>query len=160
MNLSINELKPGLIEFHGYEIADCSVMWQNTARLASLGLSEDCGSDYFRPYFVFGNDFIKSERYNLAKRISFTGERYGGIGIGTNGGGARCGNYNGFQYKGIGCNFLASNATKKSHANGTLTLLDGITEVIYSEVLSQLLPMGVVKSIGLLSVGNDSASYV
>jgi hypothetical protein len=157
MNLNINELKPGLIEFHGYEIADCSVMWQNTARLASLGLSEDCGSDYFRPYFVFGNDFIKSERYNLAKRISFTGERYGGIGIGTNGGGARCGNYNGFQYKGIGCNFLASNATKKSHANGTLTLLDGITEVIYSEVLSQLLPMGVVPSIALLSVGNDSA---
>lgn len=157
MNIDINQFKPGLIEFHAYEIADCSVLWQNTARLASLGLSEDCGSSYFTPYFVFGNDFIKSERYNLAKRISFTGERYGGIGIGTNGGGARCGNYNGFQYKGIGCNLLASNATKKSHANGTLTLLDGITEVIYSQVLSQLLPMGVVQSIGLLFVGNDSA---
>ena len=84
-------------------------------------------------------------------------EHYGGDGIGRNGGGVRCANDGNVLLKGIGTNHLVGKDTKFSHANGSLALLDAVTETIYSEVLLELLPVGTVRCLGILVTGADKA---
>lgn len=153
MKIDINELTPNLISFKAYELKECKLFWHNPSLLKSMNIE----TASILSYATLSNQYINKSRLNLDKEITFTGERYGGKGIGTNGGGARCGNYNNLQYKGIGSNILANSTTNHSHTNGTLSLLDGVTEAIYSEVLSHILPNGVVKVIGLINTGKDTA---
>lgn len=155
MKITIDELSSNLVDIDVYPISDTEVLWNS---------SESKLSNYFNnnsnivPFFsAESNSYINSERFDFEKKLRVVVERYGGKHIGTNGGGARCSNYENIQYKGVGRNFLANSLTNKAHTNGTLSLLDGVVEVIYSEVLSHLLPKGVVRALSLIYTGNDTA---
>jgi hypothetical protein len=74
-------------------------------------------------------------------------ERYGGSGLGGNGGGSRSGNIGNLQVKGIGLNRLRNPASV--HLDGKLSLYSALAEVIYSTLLHRFLPMGVVQTLGL-----------
>jgi hypothetical protein len=75
-------------------------------------------------------------------RVNCEAERYGGQGLGSNGGGARCGNVGGLQIKGIGANQLAGEGTDYFHSYGGMGLAEGILEAIWGEVLAAALPYG------------------
>lgn len=78
-------------------------------------------------------------------------ERYGGSGITTHGGGARCG-YNGkYQIKGIGLTPVAGVDASKGHADGALSLTDALIEVHWSELLKHIMPWGIVSPIAALN---------
>ena len=86
-------------------------------------------------------------------------ERYGGWGIGKNGGGGRCGNSENYQLKGIGANCMVGDHDDQIHKYGGLDAPLAIIEIINTHLLSSLLPLGAVKIRGLLLIGEKSAIY-
>lgn len=84
-------------------------------------------------------------------------DRYGGFGIGTNGGGGRIGIIDNFQVKGIGRNPLVGNRDDEWHSYGGQSLIDAVLETIYSEVFDHILPVGTVKCRAIILTGCDTA---
>ncbi|WP_045860048.1 hypothetical protein [Teredinibacter purpureus] len=87
-------------------------------------------------------------------------DRYGGYGGASNGGGARCVNLDGRQIKGVGANKLLGKSVINSwYSHGTLNIVDAVCEVIYSNILSEILPCGVVECHGLVLLAKESSFY-
>lgn len=84
-------------------------------------------------------------------------ERYGGEGISDNGGGARCGNIDGFQVKGIGKNPLAGSRAGVHHSYGGFKAVYAVHETIYTHVLNRILPLGAARIFGVILTGPRSA---
>lgn len=82
--------------------------------------------------------------------MTAVGERYGGAGVGSNGGGVRCGIFESLQIKGIGRNPLAGVSTDYWHKHGAASLQDCVKEAIWSEVLDAALPYGAVRSLAII----------
>jgi hypothetical protein len=110
------------------------------------------------------------EREPGTPAMSGTVERYGGTGIGANGGGARCINYEAgdptsapdgtrrmFQAKGTGQNPVVGQHDDREHSYGGLDARKAIVETIYTHVLGSVLPLGTVKIFGLVFTGHDTA---
>lgn len=70
----------------------------------------------------------------------FLAERYGGVGILANGGGARCGLAGPFQVKGIGPTPVAGEGVSFWYSHGGMALQDALTELLYSHAASIALP--------------------
>ena len=87
----------------------------------------------------------------------FMAERYGGFGIGYNGGGARCGSLGPFQVKGCGKNLLAGADQEVHHSYGGFKALYAIHEAIYASILERLLPLGAVRILGVMLTGPKGA---
>lgn len=85
--------------------------------------------------------------------ITAYAERYGGAGCGSNGGGARSCNVNQYQLKGVGANFLVGKNANEWHSHGVQNISEAATEIVYSNVLSNLLPFGTVGCVGLIATG-------
>jgi hypothetical protein len=101
-------------------------------------------------YVVAESDTFKHLKINAGETLTAYAERYGGRGVGNNGGGARCGNIGHYQVKGIGRNPLAGGSPTEWHSYGGLNARDAIYEAVYSEVLGKILPLGVVKTHGVI----------
>ena len=90
-----------------------------------------------------------------AQEKCFFGERYGGDGLGSNGGGVRCGLTQGIQIKGIGKNPLAGMNTGFWNSYGGAALEAGIKEAIFGEVCHVALPYGGARIYGLITSGTE-----
>jgi hypothetical protein len=86
-------------------------------------------------------------------------ERYGGFGIGSNGGGARCGSLGPFQVKGCGKNLLAGPDQDVHHSYGGFKAVYAVHEAIYASILETILPLGAVRILGVILTG-ASGAYV
>lgn len=86
-------------------------------------------------------------------------ERYGGRGIGWNAGGARVGNSDGFQIKGIGRNPLAGTATEFLHSYGALAAAEAMYEAIYATLLNKIMPLGAAEIYGIILTGPEAAYH-
>lgn len=84
---------------------------------------------------------------------TFLAERYGGAGLGHNGGGARCGFASGVQVKGIGRTPVLAGGAGQWHSHGGASLQEGIREAVWGEVCHVGLPHGGVRVHGLISTG-------
>lgn len=84
-------------------------------------------------------------------RKTMLGERYGGEGIGGNGGGVRCGTSGLVQIKGIGQNQLAGKGTDFFHSYGGASVNEGVVEAIWGEILNVALPYGAARVFGLIT---------
>lgn len=93
------------------------------------------------------------------EKKTFLAERYGGDGMLTNGGGARCGFDGRYQLKGLGANRLVGkrppDARGNSHANGFLSLDIAIYESIWAEIVNIALPYGAVRTVAIIDLGID-----
>lgn len=143
----MNHLLPtaSLVSFDAYRAAHARAVWRQQVSGIIL---EDYA--YFIPLPGDRGDAC------LPGARTFLAERYGGAGLGFNGGGARCGLRSGVQVKGIGRNCLAGSATGFWHSYGGETLANGIREAIWSEVLQMALPYGAARVHGVL----DTATRV
>lgn len=81
-------------------------------------------------------------------------DRYGGAGIGQNGGSGRGIHFNGYQIKGIGRTPLVSRLTKESHASGGAYLEECVRETIFSEVVATEFPYGAVPTLAIIDTGH------
>jgi hypothetical protein len=86
-------------------------------------------------------------------------ERYGGVGLATNGGGARVVNLADVQIKGVGANALAGQGTPSSHSYGGLDIQGAVKEIIYSRLLNKISPVGVQAIEGLILLDATSALH-
>ena len=86
-------------------------------------------------------------------------ERYGGVGLATNGGGARVVNLADVQIKGVGANALAGQGTPPSHSYGGLDIQGAVKEIIYSRLLNKISPVGVQGIEGLILLDSSSALH-
>jgi hypothetical protein len=90
-----------------------------------------------------------------ASNGSLTGvaDRYGGAGIGRNGGSGRNALVEGFLVKGIGRTPLVSASTPLSHASGGAYLEECVREAIFAEIVGHDFPYGAVPVLGILDTG-------
>lgn len=124
----------------------------------SAGVNADKAS--FAQQFSFADpdtDCLNKLNFNQDETLQLLAERYGGKGIGHNGGGARCGTYGNYQLKGIGANMLVGDHNDLVHSYGGLDARSAICEVVFTNVLSKVLPLGVIDIHGIIFTGVDTA---
>jgi Protein adenylyltransferase SelO len=80
-------------------------------------------------------------------------DRYGGRGIGRNGGSGRSAVVNGYHVKGIGRTPLIGAQTDFAHASGGAYLEECVREAIYSEVVARTFPRAAVPTLAIIDTG-------
>jgi len=108
-------------------------------------------------YVVPETECLEHCSFSFNDNLIAYAERYGGIGSASNGGGARCGNFNGVQVKGLGQSPVVGRDAERWHAHGNLALRVAVYEAIFSEVLCFLLPHGAAHCYGILGTGEETA---
>lgn len=80
-------------------------------------------------------------------------DRYGGSGIGQNGGSGRALNLHGYNIKGVGRTPLVSALTPRSHAAGGAYLEEAVRETIFAEIVARSFPHSAVPTLALIDLG-------
>ena len=127
---------------------------------AGAGLDDAGRMALFRDMFSYmipGAICFDQLQFDANDTISMQAERYGGIGVGNNGGGVRCGNVGRYQIKGVGQNPLAGGTSNLLHTYGGLSAVDALYETIYANVLQNVLPLGVARIHGVILTGPTAA---
>lgn len=83
----------------------------------------------------------------------FLAERYGGIGILANGGGARCGLIGPFQVKGIGPTPVVGEGVSFWYSHGGMALQDALSELLYSNAAGLALPYESCRILAVIDTG-------
>ncbi|RTL34991.1 MAG: hypothetical protein EKK53_25210 [Burkholderiales bacterium] len=82
-----------------------------------------------------------------------TADRYGGAGIGRNGGSGRNVCIHGYLVKGVGRTPLVSASTPESHASGGAYLEECVRETIFSEIVDREFPGGALPTLAIIDTG-------
>ena len=135
----LSEIPGALVPFKAYRAPDAQVIYvSNKCRLCTRDL-------------IDGYAFSTSVQDRSNETRTFLAERYGGAGILTNGGGARCGvDPSGIQIKGVGRNPLIGKESQRGYRSGGLTLVDALKEVVWGEILSHVLPHGSITTLAVI----------
>lgn len=163
MDLHINDYLAGLVKENGAifsagKILDAKVIWRNTNAECLKDLDDNKIIEEYA--FVIKDTPCFSEvRFDDKKSKSLLAERYGGDGVGVNGGGGRCGNLGRYQLKGIGANCMVGEHDDVIHNYGGLDAPLAIIEIIYTNLVRRLLPIGAVKIDALIYTGGKTAIY-
>lgn len=80
-------------------------------------------------------------------------DRYGGAGIGSNGGSGRAALINGYYIKGVGRTHLIGADTDAAHASGGAYLEESVRETIFSEIIAAEFPNGAIPTIAIIDTG-------
>ncbi|MTV39321.1 hypothetical protein [Duganella radicis] len=161
--LDINEFKDNLIGYECVRVRDTQTIWLNDTSHDALAELPGPGSPAanFTRHFSFAPSanrcFTEAELDHDERRV-YQAERYGGGGVGVNGGGGRVGNLGRFQVKGVGPNPVTGSGAVW-HSYGSLNLVDAAYEAIYSSVLAPLLPLGCAKVHGLIRTSATGAYH-
>lgn len=150
--MNILKFKGNLEIFQTYRIVDTIPLWENDNLIRDYSKLSNYKFDRYElcrlcSYGIKETPIFSNLSFELSDGEMLSAEKYGGIGIGKNLGGARCGNLGDFQIKGVGKNILAYKNAPSKHSNGSLSLLDATIESIYSQILDGLLPHGDLPSI-------------
>lgn len=121
--------------------------------------------DFYKSYDTILDEYSwvipDKNEYNPGTERIFFAERYGGIGNGIHGGGARCG-YDGnkYQTKGIGQTPLIGTVTTDDlgQSNGELDIYSAIYEGLWSVILQDILPHGVNKCLAIIYLNDINLS--
>ena len=143
----LNELHEVFVPFDAVLIEGCEVVYLNES-LCQQQTSDDVLASY--------SYLIKPEavpRCDSAPRKTFMAERYGGDGILSNGGGARCGFDGTWQLKGLGANALVGHDVDAGHGDGNLSLTTALYESIWAEIIESVLPFGAARTVAILDTG-------
>lgn len=81
-------------------------------------------------------------------------DRYGGAGIGRNGGSGRAAVVNGYHVKGIGRTPLLSVITDEGHGSGVALLEECVRETIFSEIVAAEFPGGSIPTLAIIETGH------
>jgi hypothetical protein len=140
----LHSIQEYLVPFTAKHVTS-QVLWNNDIDdivLEELRLASSYLIERGKHHSVFNN-----EQLAFDEKV-FYAERYGGVAISHNGGGARCGFDGRWQVKGIGANALVGIGSKQ--VNGELTLIGAILEVLWGSLMAKLLPYGAVPNLAVL----------
>jgi hypothetical protein len=136
-------------------LQDARVVWVNQRAMRDDPGFEACGGTRE----AYAKHLLKASGYAIAghgecgdSAWGFA-DRYGGIGIGYNGGSGRAAVINGYHVKGIGRTPLVSALTDEAHASGGAYLEECIREAIFSELVAAEFPGGTVPILAVIDTG-------
>ncbi len=138
------------------KVSSTHLLWRDQYASCNGSISDSKFVDNYS-WAVKNNFFTDKSRSHSDITQTMFAERYGGFGIGTNGGGARVVNINNAQIKGVGSNALAGDGALRSHSYGGLDIQGAVKEVIYSRLLNKISPIGVQNISGLIFLDQTSA---
>ncbi|HEX6374862.1 MAG TPA: hypothetical protein VFZ91_03985 [Allosphingosinicella sp.] len=102
---------------------------------------------------------IESCAYLVSDRRTVTAhgwaDRYGGSGIGTNGGSGRSVVLDGYSVKGVGPTPLIGVGTPLAHSSGGAYLEEAIREILFSRLLQRIMPHGASPIVAVIDTGID-----
>ena len=159
----ISVLQQDWVHFECYKVQNAKVIWADNSSLDDR--SPEAIALYHESlikenaYAIKDTPSFANIEFDLSDTRSLVAERYGGWGVGKNGGGGRCGNARKYQLKGIGANCMVGSHDDEIHRDGGLDAVAAIIEIIYTHLLSILLPLGTVKIHGLILIGKKTAFY-
>lgn len=148
---SFNQVPVELNRVFGSEL-----LWRNTNFHSDLSDAQFADS---YSWVTKNNFLLDKSKVDLGIAKIMQAERYGGFGLGVNGGGARVVNGSSVQIKGVGANALAGDGSPKSHSYGGLDIQGAVKEVIYSRLLSRISPVGSQAIHGLILLDETSALH-
>ena len=161
---SIKDIPECEIGFSTCHATNTQVAWFNK-RLMDQKFGDMC-SDWteaqFRRHFSYampGNECFEQLEFDTSRTRALKAERYGGPGIGSNGGGARVGNKGAFQIKGVGRNPLAGRSKDFWHTYGALDLPGALFEALYCEMLNRIAPIGATEVYGVILTSKRGAYW-
>ncbi len=163
MDLHISDYLAGLVKesgviFSAGKILDAKVIWKNTDAQCQKDMDDNKIIEEYA--FVIKDTPCFSEiQFDAKISKNLLAERYGGDGVGVNGGGGRCGNSGKYQLKGIGANCMVGEHDDVIHNYGGLDAPLAIIEIIYTNLVNRLLPVGAVKIDALIYTGGKTAIY-
>lgn len=124
----------------------------------SAGTAEDAFFETYG-YMIEGGQLFENLVFDRSRTADFKAERYGGRGIGDNGGGVRCGILGGYQVKGLGKNVLVGAGADVHHSYGGFKALYAVHEAIFSKVYRKIMPFGAADVYGVILTGPDAAYH-
>lgn len=162
MNVDIRDFDDAFVKFSAYFMNHSTTIWirENKLTRTSCDTTDFWTKDSVKQKFSFGipnNKCFPITMFDSSGAIELLADRYGGYGLGPNGGGARTGIIDGYQVKGIGQNPLVGYSDAEWHSYGGQSLIDAVLETINSEVFGYILPIGAVKCHAIILTGNDTA---
>ncbi len=164
MNLDISQFNDLLVDFPASHVKDAAAIWVTKQALEDAVLERPdawtkASVQKRFAYCIPSTETFAGLSFDESDRTRLYADRYGGVGIGPNGGAGRTGIVDGFQIKGIGKTPLLGKYPDNMewHFNGGMSLIDGVLEAINSEVFGHILPVGVVKVCALIYLGPEAA---
>jgi hypothetical protein len=132
--------------------AGARLLWLNARAAPSDPAFHQLGRDLQR----WGEHVLAQCAWRLddggaTERIGYA-DRYGGSGIGHNGGSGRCATFGGYHVKGIGRTPLVSPRTPSTHAAGGAYLEEAVRETVFAEIVAQRFPHGAVPTLAIIDL--------
>ena len=147
-------------KFSAHKIKGAEILWLegDAASDSNIGSVNNIQAKFLfeNAYAVRTTEIFSNVDFDLNDSLELTAERYGGEGVGANGGGGRCGNTKQYQLKGIGANCMVGDHGDLTHRHGGLDAPLAIIETIYTNLFSKILPLGAVKIRGLILTGGEA----
>jgi hypothetical protein len=134
------------VSFEAHRLRQPSVVWRNP--------DVDMQMDLSAYEFAIPSKDEPSSAF-LPETKVFQAERYGGAGLAGNGGGARCGNLNGIQVKGIGRTPLVGTETEFWYSHGAASMQEGLNEALWGEICHAVLPYGGARTYGIIATSTE-----
>lgn len=132
------------------------VVWVNQRVMSQDPAFAMCGStlDDYRAHLLRSCAFAVTDQLSENEEVAIgVADRYGGIGIGRNGGSGRAVVLNGYHVKGVGRTPLVSVLTEAGHASGGAYLEECVRETIFSELIAAEYPGGAVPTLAIIDTG-------
>ncbi|MDR6790638.1 hypothetical protein J2Y58_004021 [Sphingomonas sp. BE138] len=133
---------------------DAEILWINPrASLIDRSFHEQCGSDLslYRSHILNNCAYLYVSDAATASATGYF-DRYGGDGMGKNGGSGRAVNLGAYNIKGVGRSALVSPMTDFAHASGYAFVEEALREVIMYQALEKVLPEGVVPVLAVIGL--------
>ena len=163
MNTSLLNFDDALVGFPVIRAKDASTIWLAERGFAVADHDERKVWTKEEVKKRFAYQVASSDQASIPEkekcRIVMRADRYGGYGVGQNGGSGRAGIIGKFQVKGVGKTPLLGEYDEdlEWHFFGGMSLVDGVLEVINSEIFGHILPWGTVRSYALIYTGPNTA---
>ncbi|WP_028886796.1 hypothetical protein [Teredinibacter turnerae] len=145
---------------NAYRLKFCYTLWCDSSSPIVKNIPKTDHKSYLKARFGYGipgESYLAVEAFDNDSVEPVVCERYGGSGLGSNFGGGRAANLNGYQLKGLGPTAMVGKYTEKLHSYGGLDAEKAVLEVVFSKVLNRVLPLGSVSCHGLLFTGRNTA---
>jgi uncharacterized protein YdiU (UPF0061 family) len=150
--------KSGHVPIHLRRANEARILWSNETALAR------------DPRCVGGSSSNNEYTHHILERCAYVAaadmphgkaggdivgyaDRYGGRGIGRNGGSGRSAIINGYHVKGIGRTPLIGAEADLAHASGGAYLEECVREAIFSEVVARTFPHAAVPTLAIIDTG-------
>ncbi len=157
-DLSLDNYLLRAVQFTAHKVEDSTLLWRIDEPQYWSDLQLTSPEKFLERYsYVNSNSpsFVDI-KFNKNNVKHLTAEQYGGEGVSKNGGGARCGNIDCFQLKGIGVNPLLGTYDRFGNSNGIYSVHEGLREIIYTLLFDHIFPGKVVKILGLINLGEST----